>query len=114
MLCTNKIRVIYFCPNCVNFLPKNLYFVYFVYFIFFIIIIFGGRRGGDGSPYHPLPLPALAPDHALSVEYYICRYFYILNSLNCSSLLHRSLLLACSTTSFTLKLPFYKFVDDLL
>ena len=36
MLCTNKIRVIYFCPNCVNFLPKNLYFVYlFIYFFYY-------------------------------------------------------------------------------
>ena len=26
MLCTNKIRSIYFCPNCVNVLPENVYF----------------------------------------------------------------------------------------
>ena len=25
-LCTKKIRVIYFCPNCVNFLPENFHF----------------------------------------------------------------------------------------
>ena len=23
MFCSNRIRVIYFCPNCVNFLPEN-------------------------------------------------------------------------------------------
>ena len=28
-LCANTVRVIYFCPNCVNFLPENLYFFYF-------------------------------------------------------------------------------------
>ena len=26
MLCTNKIHVIYFCPNCVNVLPENVHF----------------------------------------------------------------------------------------
>ena len=25
-LCTNKICLIYFCPNCVNFLPENVHF----------------------------------------------------------------------------------------
>ena len=30
MLCTNKTRVIYFCPNCVNFLPENVLFFYFL------------------------------------------------------------------------------------
>ena len=24
-LCTNKVRVIQFCPNCVNFLPENVH-----------------------------------------------------------------------------------------
>ena len=28
-LCTSKIRVIYFCRNCVNFLPENIYFFLF-------------------------------------------------------------------------------------
>ena len=37
MLCANKIRVIYFCPNCVNFCPKV--------FIFFL----GGGGGGGGG-----------------------------------------------------------------
>ena len=27
-LCTNKSRVIYFCPNGVNFLPENVHFFY--------------------------------------------------------------------------------------
>ena len=40
-LCANKIRVIYFCPNCVNFLPEN--------FLFFLFL--GGR----------LPSPAPSP-----------------------------------------------------
>ena len=31
--CTNKIRVIYFCPNCVNFLPENVYLFIFWWFI---------------------------------------------------------------------------------
>ena len=34
-LCQNKIRVIYFCPNCVNFLREKAHFFYF--------------SGGDGS-----------------------------------------------------------------
>ena len=33
-LCTNKIRMIYFCPSCVNFLPENVFFKNF----------FGGRQ----------------------------------------------------------------------
>ena len=44
MLCTNKIRVIYFCPNCVSFLPENVNF--------FIL--------GKGSC-PPAPAPACAP-----------------------------------------------------
>ena len=35
MLCTNKIRVIYICPNCINFLPKNVYlFILFIYIFY--------------------------------------------------------------------------------
>ena len=30
-LCTNKIRVIYICPNCDNFLPENFQFL--LYFL---------------------------------------------------------------------------------
>ena len=46
-LCTNKIYVIYFCPSCVNCLPKNAHF-----FIFFF-------WGGYCPP--PLPPSACAP-----------------------------------------------------
>ena len=28
MLCTNKIRVIYFCPNCVNVLAKSVHVLF--------------------------------------------------------------------------------------
>ena len=43
----NKIRVICFCPNCVNFFPKNVQFFYFL----------------RGRLPHPPPLcsPARAP-----------------------------------------------------
>ena len=49
-LCTNEIHVIYFCPNCVNFLPENVQF-----------LIFGG---GDRPPC----LPARAPMHVSSIS----------------------------------------------
>ena len=39
MLCTNTIRVIYFCRNCVNLLPENGHFFIFL--------------GGDCSPSPP-------------------------------------------------------------
>ena len=39
MLCANKIGVIYFCPNFVNFLPENAHF-----------FIFKGGGGGDFPP----------------------------------------------------------------
>ena len=42
-LCTNKIRVIYFCPNCVNFLPENVHFFNFIYL--FIYLLFLGEGG---------------------------------------------------------------------
>ena len=82
MLCKNKIRVIYFCQ-----------FI-FLNFFFFIINIF---LEGVTATFHPLPSSALTPDHALSVEYHVGRYFHFLNNLN------------CSTASVILKLPFYKF-----
>ena len=45
-----KIRVIYFCPNCVKFLPENAHFFYF----FFC----GGGGGGGQLP----PLPSSHPE----------------------------------------------------
>ena len=45
MLCTNKIRVIYFCPNWVNFMPENTHF-------FFL-------GGGSDFPLTTPPLPQL-------------------------------------------------------
>ena len=57
MLCANKISVIYFCPNCVNFLPENVHFlfdlIYLFIYIIIIIIIFFFLWGGGG--------PATAP-----------------------------------------------------
>ena len=50
-LCTNKIRVIYFCPNCVNFLPEKVHFLIFFFF-------FGGGRRLTPCPPPP---PARAP-----------------------------------------------------
>ena len=38
-LCTNKICVIYFCPNCVKFLLENV-----IFFIYLFIFFFGGGR----------------------------------------------------------------------
>ena len=29
-LYTNKIRAIYFCPNCINFVPENIHFLFFL------------------------------------------------------------------------------------
>ena len=51
MLCANKISVIYFCPNCVNFLPENVHFLFIYLFIYFFFL------GGDC----PLPLPPARP-----------------------------------------------------
>ena len=39
-LCTNKIRMIYFCTNFVNFLAENV-------FLFLIFFFWGGEVGGD-------------------------------------------------------------------
>ena len=47
-LCTNKIYVIYFCPSCVNCLPKNAHF-----FIFFFL------GGGARAPPPSSSLPQL-------------------------------------------------------
>ena len=41
-LCTNKIHVIYCCPNCVNFLPENVRFLFIYLFIYFF-------WGGEGT-----------------------------------------------------------------
>ena len=54
-LCTNKFCVIYFCPNCVNFLTENANF--FILFYLFIFFFLGGGEGGDW----PHCLPARAP-----------------------------------------------------
>ena len=43
----NKIRRIYFCPNCVNFLRENIHFCFFC-FCFFL---------GGGGQLDPLPPP---------------------------------------------------------
>ena len=45
----NKFHVIYFCPNCVNFLPENANF----YFLFIFL-------GGDCPPAPPARVPMTA------------------------------------------------------
>ena len=50
-LCTNKIRMIYFCTNFVNFLAENV-------FLFLIFFFWGGGGGGDCPT---VPPPARAP-----------------------------------------------------
>ena len=54
-LCTNKIRVIYFCSNCVDFLPGKVRFIIISFF-------YGGEmeEGGRGDC-HPCPPLARAP-----------------------------------------------------
>ena len=47
-LCPNKVRVIYFCPKCVNFLPENVFFG-------------AGGGGGGGGATAPCHAPAPAP-----------------------------------------------------
>ena len=39
MLCANKISVIYFCPNCVNFLPENVHFLFDLIYLFIYLFI---------------------------------------------------------------------------
>ena len=56
-LCTNKIRVIYFCPNCVNLLPENVYL--FIYLFIYLSNFFWGGRGDCTPPPTPTP-PARA------------------------------------------------------
>ena len=65
MLCANKISVIYFCPNCVNFLPENVHFLfiylfiylYYYYLFIYLFIYLFFFLGGDC----PLPLPPARP-----------------------------------------------------
>ena len=58
MLCANKISVIYFCPNCVNFLPENVHFLFYFIYLFIYLYYYYYYYflvGGDC----PLPLPQL-------------------------------------------------------
>ena len=61
MLCANKISVIYFCPNCVNFLPENVHFLFiylfiylYYYYLFICLFIYFFFFGG---------CPSMSEDH---------------------------------------------------
>ena len=55
-LCTNKIRVIHFCPNCVSFLPENVHF---------FIWGGGGGRGVTASFVHQIVKEANEINHLI-------------------------------------------------
>ena len=50
-LCTSKIRVIYFCPNCVSVLSENVTFLFILIYLF--IYLFFGGRGAELPPPAP-------------------------------------------------------------
>ena len=52
----NKVRVIYFCPICVNFLPAKVLFLFLI-FIIIIILFLGGRTTAPSQcPHHHVRL----------------------------------------------------------